>query len=95
MSERDREKRNELFEQALSAYDDFLTQNPNSPAAPEARSGFVTMSVAYATALEIAMEEALGEQAESLRNRRREVLLAANDLNRDLIGEIEIGRAHV
>ena len=89
MSERDREKRNELFEQALSAYDDFLTQNPNSPAAPEARSGFVTMSVAYATALEIAMEEALGEQAESLRNRRREVLLAANDLTRDLIGEIE------
>lgn len=89
MSERDREKRNELFEQALAAYDDFLTQNPNSPAAPEARSGFVTMSVAYGTALEIAMEEALGEEAERLRNRRKEVLLAANDLTRDLISELE------
>jgi len=89
LAERDRERRNELFEQALGAYDEFLKANPNSPSAPEARSGFVTMSVAYGTALEISMEDALGEAAEQLRTRRTEVLLEANDLTRELISELE------
>lgn len=89
LAERDRERRNELFEQALSAYDDFLESNPNSPSAPEARGGFVTMSVAFAKSLEISMEDALGEQAEQLRGRRTEVLLDANKLTRELISELE------
>ena len=88
ISERDRERRNELFEQALLAYEDFLKENPNSPSAPEARSGYITMSSAFARSLQISMEEAIGEQAEALSSRRMEVLLAANERTRTLIEEL-------
>lgn len=88
LAERDRARRNELFEQALLAYEDFLKENPNSPSAPEARSGYITMSTAFARSLEISMEEAIGEEAETLRARRMEVLLAANERTRSLIDEL-------
>ncbi|MFT7670914.1 MAG: hypothetical protein ACI8X5_003627, partial [Planctomycetota bacterium] len=88
VAERDRVRRNELFEQALGAYEDFLEDNPNSPSAPEARSGYITISTTFARSLEISMEEAIGAEAEALRARRMEVLSAANERTRTLIGEL-------
>ena len=92
IAERDRVRRNELFEQALSAYEEFLKENPNSPSAPEARSGYISMSMAFARSLEISMEEAIGAEAETLRLRRREVLIAANERTRTLIEELSSNR---
>ncbi|MFT7484326.1 MAG: tetratricopeptide (TPR) repeat protein [Candidatus Paceibacteria bacterium] len=89
IAERDHAKRNDLFEQALVAYGEFLQQNPNSSAAPEARSGFINISTTFAKALQISMEEAIGEEAETLRLRRSEVLLDANNLTRNLIDELQ------
>jgi tetratricopeptide (TPR) repeat protein len=89
LAERDRTRRNELFEQALSAYQSFLKDNPRSFAVPEARSGYITISGAFARSLEISMEEALGAEAEALRKRRMEVLLDANTRTSSLIGELK------
>jgi len=88
ISERDRVRRNELFEQALAAYEEFLRDNPNSPSAPEARSGYINMSSAFARSLQLSMEETVGEEAEALRARRMEVLLAANERTGSLIEEL-------
>lgn len=85
IAERDRERRNELFEQALAAYESFLKENPRSSAAPEAESGYIRMSTSFARSLEISMEEALGEEAEKLSARRMEVLLNANERTGNLI----------
>jgi len=89
IAERDRARRNELFEQALAAYESFLEDNPRSAAAPEAQSGFIRMSTAFARSLEISLEEALGEEAEALASRRMEVLLAANELTGNLVSDLE------
>jgi len=89
IAERDRARRNELFEQALAAYESFLKDNPRSAAAPEAQSGFIRMSTAFARSLEISLEEALGEEAEALASRRMEVLLAANELTGNLVSDLE------
>jgi hypothetical protein len=77
LAERDRIKRNELFELAIAAYEDFLKKNPNAASAASAESDYINASSAFAKSLEISMEEAIGEEAEQLRQRRIEVLTAA------------------
>lgn len=77
INERDRERRNVLFEAALKSFADFIQQNPVSAALPEAERGFVRISSLYARSLEISLEDAVGEQAEALRQRRIEVLTEA------------------
>ena len=76
-SERDPVKRHELFEQALVTYEDFIRENTRSDSLPDAESGFVQVSADYAQSLIVTIEEAVGEEAEKMRERRIEVLTAA------------------
>lgn len=89
LTERDRVRRNELFEEAVAAYEDFLKKNPNSAAAPEAEGDYINTASAFAKSLEISMEEAVGEEAEQLRQRRIEVLEAAVARTGDLISNLK------
>ena len=77
IAELDRQRRNELFEQAVSAYETLLEAHPNSAAFLEAESAYIKTCYLFARSLEIALEEAVGEQAEALRVRRIEILTAA------------------
>ncbi len=88
IAERDRLLRNDLFEQAVSAYESFLEDNPNSESAAEAESRYINTCSSFARSLEIAMEEAVGEAAEALRVRRVEVLTAAVQRTGTLIEEL-------
>ena len=77
LAERDRERRNELFEFAMAAYEDFLKENPNSQSAASAEADYINTSSSFSRSLEISMEEAVGQEAEELRQRRIEVLTGA------------------
>ncbi|MCB9914308.1 MAG: tetratricopeptide repeat protein [Planctomycetes bacterium] len=85
LAERDRVRRNELFELAMSAYEDFLKKNPNSASAAEAESDYLNTASAFAKSLEISMEDAVGAEAEQLRQRRISVLEAAVARTGDLL----------
>lgn len=67
-------RRQELFDEALAAYQSFISNNTRSERLLEAETGYVRVSSAYAQTLEIAQEDAIGEAAEALRLRRVEVL---------------------
>jgi len=88
LNERDRVRRNELFRQALEAYKEFIDGNPLSESRPEAESGFVRISSAYARSIEISMEDVVGAEVDALRARRIEVLTAAVAKTGDLIDEL-------
>ena len=53
------------------------SRTPVSSSLPEAERGFIRLSSLYARSLEISLEDAVGEQAEQLRERRVEVLTEA------------------
>lgn len=76
-SERDVARRHELFEEALLAYQSFIDGNSRSDALPDAEAGFVDTSADYAQSMLSALETAIGEEAETLRQRRIEVLTDA------------------
>jgi len=82
-------RRQELFEEALAAYQSFISNNSRSERLREAESGYVRVSSAYAQTLETAQEDALGEAAEALRLRRIEVLTDAVAKTGELIDVID------
>jgi len=87
--ERDVTRRNELFERALSEYTDFVANNPTSDYRPTAEAALVDTSSTYARALDAALEEAVGEEAEALSERKVSVLTDAVKLTQDLISAIK------
>ena len=88
IAELDRQRRNELFEQAVSAYEAFLETHQDSAAFLEAESAYIKTCALFARSLEIALEEAVGEQAETLRLRRIEILTAAIQHSGELLDEL-------
>ena len=78
-------RRMELFEEALAAYQSFISNNSRSTRLPDAEAGYVRVSSAFAQTLEIAQEDAVGEAAEALRLRRVEVLTDAVSKTGELI----------
>ena len=82
---RDADKRNDLLERAISAYDSFCKENQYSALLPQAELGFVNTSSVFARSLELAIEEAIGAEAEELTTKRGEVLMNAVSKTSDLI----------
>jgi len=83
--ERDPVRRNELFEEALTAYADFIENNRSSSQLAKAEAAFVNTSALYAQALALALEEAVGEEAERMRARQTDILSEASKLTQHLI----------
>lgn len=82
-------RRMELFDEALLAYQSFIANNSRSERLADAESGYVRVCSAYALTLEIAQEDAVGEEAEALRQRRVEVLTDAVAKTGELIEVLE------
>ncbi|HIG87727.1 MAG TPA: hypothetical protein EYQ25_11845 [Planctomycetes bacterium] len=89
LNERDPARRLELFEEALSCFESFLDEYGNSPYAGSAERALVEASAYYARAIEISLEEAAGEEAQTLRARQAEVLTGAVERTADLIATLE------
>lgn len=92
VNERDRVRRNELFEEAVNAYSAFIRDNPNSAATPAAESSFVQLCSAYARSIELSMEDVIGEEAAKLQERRVEVLTQGVAKTGDLIDNLRAER---
>ena len=84
-NEQDPVRRREIFEETLGLYSTFISENPQSVLASRAEAAFVENSAYYARALALDLEEAVGEEAESLRTRQSEVLEEAVKLTQSLI----------
>lgn len=89
VNERDRLRRNELFEQALSAYKAYLSEHSLSEHAWDAELGFVQTASMYARSIELSLEEVKGAEAQQLEARRQEVLTEAVAKTAELISKLE------
>ncbi|MCP3918266.1 MAG: tetratricopeptide repeat protein [bacterium] len=91
-NEKEPARRNELFESALGAYKEFIDRNPYSDEKSSAEAAYVATSSTYARALELNLEEAVGEEAETLKGRQVDVLTDAVKLTADLIEALKAKR---
>ena len=73
-NEGNKDKRLELYDKAMGSYVEFLDKNPFSEFKSQAERSFIDLCNAYSSVMERNLEEALGEEAERLRTRIREVL---------------------
>jgi len=83
--ERDTARKHELYEEALRLYDDFIDANGLADELATAEAAFVNTSATYAAALDLALEEAAGEEVERIKTRQAEVLTEAIKRTQDLI----------
>lgn len=72
--ERDPERRKELYREALKAYQDFIAENEYSTLLPEAEGAWVQLANTFAAALELELEDQIGDEAQATREEIREVL---------------------
>ncbi|MDB2576233.1 hypothetical protein N9Z54_03395 [Planctomycetota bacterium] len=82
-------RRNELFEQSLNAYEDYVSSNMGADNRIDAQRSMVELASFYARSLDISLEEAVGEEAEALRERKIEVLEKSVRLCEELVEEID------
>ncbi|MEM9800796.1 MAG: hypothetical protein AAGA20_10765 [Planctomycetota bacterium] len=85
----DAERRNALFEEAVEAYQSFLDANPYAEGADEAKSALVDLIGVYSISLDISLEDAVGEEADALRQRKFDILDKAKELGQELVTELE------
>ena len=83
--EKDKVKRNELFDKALQSYVDFLDENEFADERQQAERNFIDLSSTYALFLERDLEELIGEEADAARTRMSEVLAAAVERTGDML----------
>jgi hypothetical protein len=86
---RDADKRNDLLERAITAYAAFCDEYQFSKHLPQAEIGLVNTSSVFARSLELAIEEAIGAEAEDLTQKRIEVLNGALKKTNGLISNLE------
>ncbi|MEO1700043.1 MAG: tetratricopeptide repeat protein [Planctomycetota bacterium] len=86
---RDPKEINALLEQGIEAYESFLAANEYASNREEAERGLVTMSLVYGRSIDNALEEAIGEEAQTLKDRKIEVLEGAIGRTNELIDSIE------
>lgn len=72
--ERDPERRKELYREALKAYQDFIAENEYSTLLPEAEGAWVQLANTYAAALELELEDQIGDEAQATSEEIRNVL---------------------
>ena len=82
---RDTARRLELYEMALTSYQDFIDENEFSDLLSQAEAEFVDVTREFGRALAAEMEEATGAEAEALREKLQDRLTAAIDKTGDLI----------
>jgi len=87
-AERDPMRRNELFEQSLTCLDGYISANPYAANRGDAEESFVQNSQFLARSLELALEDAIGEEATALNTRRIEVLEGAVRRTSELIDSV-------
>lgn len=66
---RDPLKRNQLYEEALAAFESFIEQNSFSEFVPEAESTFVSLTWEYGQSLVASLESATGEEAVAIKEK--------------------------
>ena len=74
-NEPDPVRRNALFEDALGCFDSYITNNSHAPNVGDAEEAFVAASQVYARSLQIAIDDAIGDEAKELTQKRIDVLL--------------------
>lgn len=84
-SEPDAMARLGLFESAIESYQLFIDGHPNSDFKGQAETGLVNSAAVYGRAIDLALEEAVGEQATQLNERKVQVLTDTVRLTMGLI----------
>lgn len=87
-NERDDARRNQLFLDALSAYQSFIDENPYSKLKGDAEAKLVETASQYSVSVDIALESATGEEAEELRAKKVEILEETVRITQDLIDSL-------
>ncbi|MEW6073410.1 MAG: tetratricopeptide repeat protein [Planctomycetota bacterium] len=83
--EGDKVKRLGLYEKSLGSFETFIAAHPRSESTAAAQRTYIDLCNAYASVMERALEEALGEEAEALRQKIRAVLEKGLKVVGDLI----------
>ena len=86
--EKDPTKRRELFDRALGEYQGFLDNRSNSPLIDQANAEFVSTAYMYSQYLGRDLEEAIGDEATTLKARQTEVLMGSVQLTGDSIASL-------
>ncbi len=87
--EGDPSKRLELHAKAIGAYEDFLEQHPYSDLVAQGERAFVDLTNRYGVLLEDALQDAVGEEAEALRETIKTVLDSGLDRVQGLIESLD------
>lgn len=88
-NEPDPARRNSLFQQALGCFDSYITQNSHASNVGDAEEAFVAASQVYARSLQIAIDDAIGDEATELTQKRIDVLLKGVQRTTQLVESIE------
>ncbi|MEM1453425.1 MAG: hypothetical protein AAGI22_30255, partial [Planctomycetota bacterium] len=88
-AESDATRRNQLFEQALEAYESYVDANTLAENRDEAVQSLIELSGVYAKSIDISLEDAAGEEAQELRERKFGVLEKAAERSNGLINELD------
>lgn len=80
---------NALLEEGINAYENFLAANEFASNREEAERGLVVMALVYGRSIDNALEEAVGDEAQALKDRKIEVLEGAIRRTEDLIESTE------
>ena len=84
-SEPDAIARLTLFESAFEAYELFISGYPNSDFKSQAETGLVNTASIYGRAIDLALEESVGEKATELNTKKSDVLTETVRLTQNLI----------
>lgn len=87
--EADPEQRTALYEKAIDAYRTYIDGNPHSEYLATAERSYVDLANSYTYALELQLDDAIGAEAEELRERITTTLEAALKRTSALIEELE------
>ncbi|MFT7077250.1 MAG: hypothetical protein ACJA0P_003272 [Planctomycetota bacterium] len=82
-------KRNELLAKAIGAYEEYIDENKYASNRPLAEGQLVELAITYSRSIDIALKEAVGEEADALRQSKIDTLESAISRTENLIDEIE------
>jgi len=82
---------NALLEEGINAYQSYIESNQGASNREEAERGLVTLSLVYARSIDNALEEAIGEEADAMKERKVDVLTDAISRTEGLIDAKDTG----
>ncbi len=87
--EKDAAKRRELFDRALGEYQGFMDSNSNSPLIDQASAEYVATAFTYSQYLGQDLEDAVGDEAATLKERQSEILMGSVQLTGETISSLQ------